>query len=407
MNPRTHLPSLSQPLVGLLAVLWLAPAEAATLGETISAALALSEQSRLTAATRAESQALAAQAGSLLAEDPSLRLKTLSDRFNSNDGAFENEAMVDLPLWLPGQPAARRAQAQALSAQADSDAHWRRWEMAGRVREAAWAAALAEGRVKQADQALASARALEQAMDRRARAGELAPMDVALAQQDSLTRELEREDARLAFTQAMQAFRQLSGLDDLPQPLRETLPETRALDESHPALLRATAMTGQARAGRERARRDRFGQPLLSVGVKQARDARGMSTDEALQLEVSLPWSLQRLHAPDLAAAERELTSAEVDQLQARRAVQQALTEAELAWRGSGEALAVAERQQQTSARTLKLTERAFSLGELDLNRLLRAREQARLADLTLALRRLERERAAARLNQALGVVPE
>ncbi|MBK5970030.1 MULTISPECIES: TolC family protein [Thiorhodovibrio] len=393
-------------LAGLLVLVWLAPATGATLGETVTAALALSKQERLTAATRAESQALAAQAGSLLAEDPALRLKTLTDRFNSNDGAFENEAMVDLPLWLPGQPAARRGQAQAMNLQADRDAAWRRWEMAGQVREMAWTAALAEGRLQQSEQALASARALESEIAQRAEAGELARMEVALAEQDTMARELDREDARLALAQAMQGFRSLSGQDALPKPLLETPPATRELAEDHPALQRADAMSAQARAGRERVRRDRYGQPVVGLGVKQARDQRGMDTTESLQLEVSLPWSLKRLHAPELAAAERSLTEAEVEQLQARREVERTLAEAELAWHSAGAALNLAERQQQTAARALALTKRAFALGELDLNRLLRAREQARLADLTLALRRLERGRASARLNQALGVVP-
>jgi outer membrane protein TolC len=385
----------------------LTPASAATLGETIAAALALSEQSRLTAATRAESQALAKQADSPLAEDPALRLKTLSDRFNRNEGAFEHEAMVDLPLWVPGQPAARRGQAQALAAQADDDERWRRWQMAGQVREAAWTAALAEGRLQQAEQALASAQALEAEVAQRAAAGELARMEVALAEQDTLMRTLEREDARLAFQQAMQRFRLLSGQEALPEPLRETPPAARELPEDHPVLRRTGAMIDQARAGRERARRDRFGQPVVSVGIKQARDQRGMDTTDALQLEVSLPFSLKRLHAPELAAAERSLTEAEVEQLGARRDTARALAEAKLAWHSTAEALRLAERQQQTAAQALALTERAFHLGELDLNRLLRAREQARLAALTLALRRLERGRATARLNQALGVVPE
>jgi outer membrane protein TolC len=279
--------------------------------------------------------------------------------------------------------------------------------MAGQVREAVWTAALAAGRLKQAEQALISARALEREMAQRAAAGELAPMEVALAEQDTLARALEREDARLAWAQALQAVRLLSGQETLPEPLEETPPDARALPDDHPALLATSALTDQARAGRERVRRDRFGQPVVSLGMKQARDQRGLDTTDSLQLEVSLPFSLKRLHAPELAAAERSLTEAEVEQRQTRRELERRLAEAELAWRGAADALALAERQQQTAARSLKLTERAFALGELDLNRLLRAREQARLADLTLALRRLERGRATARLNQALGVIPK
>jgi outer membrane protein TolC len=50
---------------------------------------------------------------------------------------------------------------------------------------------------------------------------------------------------------------------------------------------------------------------------------------------------------------------------------------------------------------------RAFNLGESELTTLLQAQERARQASLDLELRRLEQGRAAARLNQALGLVPE
>jgi hypothetical protein len=50
---------------------------------------------------------------------------------------------------------------------------------------------------------------------------------------------------------------------------------------------------------------------------------------------------------------------------------------------------------------------RAFDLGESDLAIMLQAQERARQASLNHELRRLEQGRAAARLNQALGLVPE
>ena len=50
--------------------------------------------------------------------------------------------------------------------------------------------------------------------------------------------------------------------------------------------------------------------------------------------------------------------------------------------------------------------QRGFELGEIDLATLVRERTRAREAELALETKRLELGRAAARLNQAAGVVP-
>lgn len=97
-------------LFALIAVaLPVSAACAASLGETVTAALAQGGQQQRVAALRGERDAVREQAGSLIAEDPALRLKGLSDRMTENDGAYELEAMVDMPMWMPGQRSARIA----------------------------------------------------------------------------------------------------------------------------------------------------------------------------------------------------------------------------------------------------------------------------------------------------------
>ena len=66
----------------------------------------------------------------LIAADPALRLKGLSDRMTENDGAYELEAMVDMPMWLPGQRSARIAVAESLGMRADALQRLLRWEAA-------------------------------------------------------------------------------------------------------------------------------------------------------------------------------------------------------------------------------------------------------------------------------------
>jgi outer membrane protein TolC len=289
-------------------------------------------------------------------------------------------------------------------------ARYLRWEAAGRVRDAAWEAAIAQGRLQQAGAALESARALERDIGKRANAGELARVDLLVAEQDTLAREVDLQSAQMEYDRAIHAYIHLTGLPALPEPLVETTPpvqDEQDVPPDHPLLANGAGAVAQARAERDRVQSQRRGNPILSLGAKQARAARGEASDTALQLEVSIPFGLGSQAAPALAQAERVYTDRMAEQRLVQVEAGHALHEARLGVLGAADALAVAERRQALTQDALKLVRRAFDLGESDLTALLQAQERARQSSLDLELRRLEQGRAAARLNQALGVVPE
>jgi cobalt-zinc-cadmium efflux system outer membrane protein len=398
----------------LLLVLLLAhaapSATATTLAEAISSALAQADQGPRVTALRGEGTAIRKHAAGLIAEDPALRLKGVSDRATGDDGAYELEAMVDLPLLLPNQRNARRGLGDSLGTQADALQRLLRWTMAGRVREAAWAAKLAHGRLRQAAAALEAEKSLEAAIAKRTSGGELARLDLLTARQERLALEVEMQAAQLDYDQAISAYVLLTGQPRLPEPLTEPEPAAEAtatLPEGHPLLASAEAAVTQARAERERTSADRRGHPILSLGAKRVRDDRSVPSTDALQLEVSIPFGLKGQAAPAVAGAERVYTDRLAELQEARLEAARDLKARVLERRGAADALAVAEQRARLAQDALNLTRRAFDLGETDLAALLRADERARNANLDLELRRLERGRASARLNQALGVVPE
>ncbi len=290
------------------------PASAASLGETVTAALTQGGQQQRVAALRGERDAVRDQAGSLIAADPALRLKGLSDRMTENDGAYELEAMVDMPMWMPGQRSARIAVAESLGMRADALQRLLRWEAAGQVREAAWEATLAHGQLRQAAAALQAAKSLEATVAKRTDAGELARMELLTARQETAARGVDMAAAQLGYDQAIAAFVLLTGQPRLPEPLTEAVPDALAagdigmtLPPEHPLLASADGALAQARAERERASAERRGHPLLSLGGKRARDDRTVNPVDAVQLEVSIPFGLKRQAAPMLAGAEREV----------------------------------------------------------------------------------------------------
>jgi outer membrane protein TolC len=388
---------------------------AATLAEAVTAALGIEQQASRVTALRAEGDATRRQASSLIAGDLALRVKTVTDAATGDAGAYELEAMLDVPLWMPGQRGARQAVAQAMGAQADALVRLLRWEMAGRVREVTWAAALAQGRLRQAGAALDSAKSLERDTDKRVRAGELARVDLLVAQQETLAREVDIQAAQFDFDRAIQTYVDLTGLPALPEPLEErpeprvsALAETAAeLPADHPLLADTDSAVAQARAERGRVQTDRHGNPVLSLGGKRVRDGRDAISADALQLEVSIPFGLAGQSAPALARAERGYTERVTERQRSRLAAEQTLHDARLEVLGGADALAVAQRRQSVTQEAAALVRRAFDLGEAELTALLQAQERVRQASLHLELRRLEQGRAAARLNQALGVVPQ
>jgi cobalt-zinc-cadmium efflux system outer membrane protein len=124
-------------------------------------------------------------------------------------------------------------------------------------------------------------------------------------------------------------------------------------------------------------------------------------------IRLKIPFSSGAQVRRETSAAQAEANQADAEMLRTQTRVQ---LEAELAQR----ALAAAERQlvhgtgasRALSAENLRLSEKAFSLGESDLATLLRLRAAAFDAEAFLGRQRVARAAAISRFNQALGVLP-
>jgi cobalt-zinc-cadmium efflux system outer membrane protein len=114
-------------------------------------------------------------------------------------------------LWLPGQKAAREAEAASRIDEAAAKRVALRWELAGVLREAWWALAAARNVNALAARRLATARALEADVRRRYTVGELSRIDANLAQAEVLAASAEQAETETALLQAEQALRTLTG----------------------------------------------------------------------------------------------------------------------------------------------------------------------------------------------------
>ena len=198
---------------GLLAIhLAVMPAQAQTLADALEQAWARHPQAAAFAARDDEARARAELAGGITPGPPALSLSSLNDRLNRNRGKQEWEAEMAVPLWLPGQQAARQDEAESAAAEVAARNRALRLQVAGEVREAWWRVAAARNTRDLAQRRAAAARALEADVLRRYKAGDLARIDANLAQGERLAAEAEAVEAEALLFAAEQDWRNLTGL---------------------------------------------------------------------------------------------------------------------------------------------------------------------------------------------------
>jgi len=351
--------------------------------------------------------ALDQKAAQPLAGDPTFNLKYETDAIGSDLGYREWEGGVALPLWSPGQSGEYKREAQRTMSVADAILNARRLEIAGQVRDRIWLLALAHDELEQAQSALQTAQGLADDVKRRVDAGELPRSDLLLADKDVLTRADAVAQAENRVTQAEVTFRNYTGLESAPLPRRESLPANRELPADHPQLVLVKALVEQARAHRDRVEGERRKGPNVWLGGKTFKEQSGASYDSAVGIEVSIPFGSVVHAAPALAKADAALTEAQVEREHSHHQLTEALDIATLEYQRTIEAQQRAQRQQELAEASLSISRRAFELGETDLVRLLRVQADAIDARHDQQIRQLDVGQAIARLNQALGVIPQ
>ncbi|HFE47677.1 MAG TPA: TolC family protein, partial [Chromatiaceae bacterium] len=147
--------------------------------------------------------------------------------------------------------------------------------------------------------------------------------------------------------------------------------------------------------------------PVISIYAKRDRGARSEAYTDSLGIELSLPFGSRAQAAPAIAEAEAESTGAESEAALVKRQLELRIASAEEAVLKAERLLVLARRKHQASRARLKLSQRAFELGEMDLYQLLLARQQAALASRDLEIRQLEKQHAMAQKTHSTGVIPQ
>lgn len=385
------------------------PTTASGLANALEQAWRLHPQAAALDAREAEARANQEVATGLTPEPGSVSVGSLNDRLNRNLGRQEWEVELATPLWLPGQKAARVAEAASRIDEAVTKRAALRIELAGEVREAWWALATARNATMLVRQRLDTARALAADVRRRYDVGEMSRIDANLAQTEVQIADAELIDAEASSMQAEQALRLLTGAaapTELAAETPATLGATTGLPGSHPQLVAAVAASRSARAKVKVADQSRRAAPELALRVVRERSDFTEPYGNSIGIRLKIPFSSGAQVRRETSSAQAEANQADADMLRIQARVQLDIERAQRVLQATERQFAVAEERRPLSAENLKLAEKAFALGESDLTTLLRIRAAAFDAEAFLSRQRVARAAAQSRIKQSLGVIP-
>jgi outer membrane protein TolC len=384
-------------------------ADGTTMSDALAAALARYPEAQLSAAIDGEVQAWERAADSVFADVATAILRHANDDPNHNQGLREWEWGIALPLWMPEQRSSRRGLAAAKGSEAAALSALIRWRVAGELRERLWAVLIAEAGSRQAERAFESARKLEADVDRRVTAGELARADLLLAGDARLRRESERVTARAELEAAERQYRVLVGDVSLPRDHLETPAEADSIDATlaaHPLVGFARAEDDSLRAEYTRLNSDRAANPMLELTARHEKAESGYDYVDSINVELRFPLGASHRSGAEFARASRQAAESSARLARQVRELRLAIVEARHDLDMASEVEALASKRNELAESSLRLARRSFELGESSLFELLRSTEQSNEARRDFELAVLERGRAAARLNQAMGVLP-
>lgn len=388
--------------VGLLLI---QPVYAASLRTALDQVWEKNPQAQTLEARRAESDAQAVAANSMLPSAPAVILGHRNDQLSNNAGVREWEVGIALPLWLPGQRDARQRQAEIGRAGLEANILALRLRLAGELREAIWQVRQVEAQIRLDEARAQTAKKLAEDVAKRVRAGELAKTDLNLAQNEWRTAQAAVLQNRNRLLQAQQAYATLTGTSVLPDDSAESA-QSKPLSDDHPLMEEARLAIEVAQAQVHVASQSHRDNPELELSTRRERGSLNDPYASTVALALRLPLATNARNLPLTSAAQTALTRTQSEYTRARLTLEYQLQQAVQALQAADQLLDLARQQRAAASENLDLIQKSFSLGESDLFTLLRARTAAFEAEQVHNQQEIAQALSRARLNQAQGVLP-
>jgi len=341
-----------------------------------------------------------------LAGAPTLELAQREGRGTAADGARETDVGVALPLWRLGQRQQQKDAADAESAWASAAERAARLRLAAQVRDLANQLKRSEAEWQEAAQQRQLLDQLSADVERRVKAGDLAPSDAMAAKADMLAARVLEREAQQAYVAQRSAWTLLTGLAAAPETDEVRVQATAATLDEHAEAQLAEAAVQRASHRLAQAQAQRGAPPELGIGLRQERPGLGQPRQNSVALSLRMPFGTQTQSLPGLAAAmaEQDLAFAVQQRLRLQLEAELTLAQGHLA---ASQAQAQAQQERVALLRErAQLLQKSFQAGESSLPELLRALAAAGQASTAHARQQAVLGQAQARLHQALGQLP-
>lgn len=377
-----------------------------SLAQAVAAAWLRSAEATQAQGQHRQARADQAVAASWLAAPPALQLSQREGRGNATNGQRETDVGVALPLWRVG---ARATAGQAAQAELDwsmAAEQAARLQVAGQVREA-----LGQLGGLEAEQRLAALQSqllarLSEDVDRRVKAGDLAPADAMAARAEWLSSQGQEAEAQQKLRSQQAQWQLLTGLAVPAQDPTPAMAAAFDLSEAHPELQLAARAVERAQRKLALAQAQRAEGPELGVSLRQERPGQGNPAQTSVGVALRLPFGTATHAQPRIAAALSEVDMALTQQQRTRDRLAAELELARSQLQGA-QAQARLEAQRATLLRERAThIDRAFQAGESPLPELLRALGAAAQAETASERQQALLNLAQARLQQAQGILP-
>ena len=331
----------------------------------------------------------------------------VADGVVNRRGGREAELSIATPLWLPGEGTASRRVADADLSRLTAQQRAQRLAVAGEVREALAAFAVADVEVGGAEARLRDSRTLEADVARRVRGREAAEAELLTARLDRMEAEIALGERRATLEGARLAFRTLTGLEPDAAALNEpdTLPGASGVP-LHPRLAEADSAVAAADANRRLSALQVRESPEIGVLGRSSREAGNNYYDNRIGIQFRFPFATEARNAPRQAAAEADLTDAMAARENLRRQLDLQAARARIELGTIRQALLTTRQRAAVLRQQRGLSEAAFRGGQVSLGDVIRVRALATEAEVSQGRAEIAVRQARSRLNQTLGLLP-
>ncbi len=374
--------------------------------QAIAAAWQRSIEATQSQGQQRQAQADQAVAGSWLAASPALQASQRQGRGSAAAGQRETELGVALPMWHIGARAAAGQAAQAELEWAQAAESAARLRIAAQVRETLGQLTGLESEHRLAVLQSQLLKRLAEDVDRRVRAGDLAPADAMATRAEWLASQAQEAEVQQRMRGQQAQWQLLTGMAISAEPEQPQTASRVDLDENHPELQLAARAVERAQRKLSLAQAQRGDNPELGLHLRQERSGQGMPTQSSVGVSLRLPFGTDTHAQPRIAAARTEVDLALTQQqrIRDRLAAELELARAQL---HAAETQAQLETQRATLLRERAgHIDKAFKAGESPLPELLRALAAAAQAEASSERQQAHLRLAQARLQQAQGLLP-